>query len=210
MLSVFASNLGANAIPWGADTSILLPRFVNIRRGVYISWIVALCICPWHILKSATAFLRFLGGYSVFLSPLVGVFITDYFVIRRGNAWISDLYSSDPKSRYWYTHGFNRRAFVAFTIAVVLPIPGFSTLFGQNLSGPWIKIYDVGWLVGCVLSSVVYFAICQVGSFVEEKTMTFEEVAEQQILDHFAVGSKAISEIAWETERVFFDLLKEK
>lgn len=75
----------------------------------------------------------------------------------------------------------------------------------------WIKIYDVGWLIGCVLSSVVYFAVCQIGSFVnEEKKMIFEEVAEQQVLDHFSVGSAAISEIASETERVFISGLKEK
>ncbi|KAK8175561.1 permease for cytosine/purines, uracil, thiamine, allantoin-domain-containing protein [Phyllosticta citrichinensis] len=45
MFSIFGSNLGANVIPWGADTSIILPRLINIRRGMYISYILGLVIC---------------------------------------------------------------------------------------------------------------------------------------------------------------------
>jgi NCS1 family nucleobase:cation symporter-1 len=193
MLSIFASNLGANLIPWGADTSILMPKYINIRRGMYISYILALCICPWKILKSSTTFLRFLGGYSVFLGPLVGIAITDYFVIRRGNVYISDLFTSDPKGKYWYTYGVNWRAAAAFLVAVVLPIPGFATLFGQVLPQAWVQIY----LIGCVLSSFAYFGLCKIGQFaVEEQEMRFEEVADQQILIDVADRPLSVSEMS--------------
>ncbi|KAH8663160.1 permease for cytosine/purines, uracil, thiamine, allantoin-domain-containing protein [Tricladium varicosporioides] len=198
MLSVFASNLGANAIPWGADTSILLPRFINLRRGVYISYVIAICICPWHILKNSATFLRFLGGYSVFLGPLVGISITDYFVVRRGNIFVPDLYSSDRKGRYWGIYGISWRAVVAYLIAVILPIPGFTTLFGQKFPGSdaWLKIYYLGWLIGCVLSSIVYFLLSKVGDFcAEEGKMGFEEVADNQLLEGLSQGVGSGSDI---------------
>jgi NCS1 family nucleobase:cation symporter-1 len=196
MLSTFASNLGANLIPWGADTSILLSRFIDIRRGMYISYIIAICICTWHILKSATIFLRFLVGYSVFVGLLVGISITDYFVIRRGNIWIADLYTSDRRGRYWYRYGLNWKAFAAYFVAVVLPIPGFSTLFGQHLGLAWLKIYDVWCLIGCILSSVTYFLLCQMGGFARvEKEMGFGEVSDIQIIEGLQEAHGPISNL---------------
>jgi len=62
LFSILASNLGANVIPWGADISTYFPRFLNIRRGMFLGYCLAICICPWQILTSATSFLRFLGG----------------------------------------------------------------------------------------------------------------------------------------------------
>jgi len=119
----------------------------------------------------------------VFLGPLVGITITDYFVVRNGNVWVTDLYTSNPSGRYWYTYGVNWRAIIAFSIAVVLPIPGFSALFGQKLAIEWSRIYSVGWLIGCVLSSVIYFALCTVGNWgigEEERGMEWEEVAKTE------------------------------
>jgi nucleobase:cation symporter-1, NCS1 family len=75
MLSIFASNLGVNLFPFGADVTALAPRWLNIRRGTYLCYVIALLIQPWQILKSSTTFMRFLGGYSIFLAPLVGIFM---------------------------------------------------------------------------------------------------------------------------------------
>ncbi|KAK6077882.1 allantoin transport [Seiridium cupressi] len=176
IFSIIGSNLGANVIPWGADTTILLPRYINIKRGMYISYILGLIICPWRILKSATTFLQFLGGYSIFLGPLVGIFLTDYLVCRKGNIYLRDLYT--PEGRYWYHFGINWRAVIAYLVAVVLPIPGFARTFGEPVPIAWLRVYQVGWLLTCTLSSVVYWLLSFVGEFgVEEKKMAFEAIA---------------------------------
>ena len=52
------------------------------------------------------------------------------------------------------------------------------------MPGVWLKIYQIGWLLGCTLSSVVYFAL----SFVRDPTalergMTFEEQADLMYVD---------------------------
>lgn len=119
---------------------------------------------------------------------MVGIFVTDYFVIRKGNIWVESLY--DPNGRYWYWHGYNWRAFASFVVAVILPIPGFAALFGHDLPVVWTRIYDVGWLIGCVLSSFCYFALCFVGDFAtEEKNMGFEETVGLHLCNGSEVGN---------------------
>jgi NCS1 family nucleobase:cation symporter-1 len=65
-LSIFVSNQAANVVPFGADMTALAPKILDINRGQALSYVLGLCICPWYILASATSFLTFLGGYSIF------------------------------------------------------------------------------------------------------------------------------------------------
>jgi NCS1 family nucleobase:cation symporter-1 len=74
------------------------PLFLNIKRGMYLAYFLGICICPWKILLSASTFLAFLGGYSIFLGPFLGIFIIDYFIICRGNIFVDDLFT--PNGRY--------------------------------------------------------------------------------------------------------------
>ena len=176
MLSVYASNLGVNLFPFGADVSAILPRFLNIRRGMYLCYCLALLIFPWKILKSSTTFLRFLGGYSIFLAPLVGIFITDYFVVRKGNVWAEELFIPKRGAAYFYHGGTNWRCVVAFLVTVVVLVPGFAAQFGHDVGVAWERIYSLGWVLGCTISSVVYWCLCQCGDFCKrERAMGFEE-----------------------------------
>lgn len=110
----------ANIIPFGADFMTLFPRWLNIQRGMWLAYILSLPVCPWFILSSAKGFLTFLNGYSIFLGPFLGVLITDYFVIRKGNVYIKDLY--EQTGRYWYRFGWHWRPFVAWVIPVAFVV----------------------------------------------------------------------------------------
>ncbi|KAI1343130.1 allantoin permease [Xylariaceae sp. FL0016] len=180
IFSILGSNLGANVIPWGADTTVLVPRYINIKRGMHLSYVLGMIICPWRILKSADSFLQFLGGYSIFLGPFVGIFLTDYLVCRRGNVFVADLYS--PLRRYWYTGGVHWRAVVSYLVAVIWPIPGFVRTFDEPVPLSWLRVYQVGWLLTCTLSSVVYWLLYRLGnSQLEEGRMSFEAMAWEQL-----------------------------
>jgi len=108
--------LGANVIPFGADFMALFPRWLNIRRGMWMCYILGVCICPWQILATATGFLKFLNGYSIFLGSFLGMALTDYLVVRKGNIFVKDLYQAG--GRYWYFHGVSWRAVVTWIISV--------------------------------------------------------------------------------------------
>ncbi|RDW85553.1 hypothetical protein BP5796_03878 [Coleophoma crateriformis] len=195
ILSQVAGNLGANVIPWGADAMTFYPRFLNIERGMYLAYILGVCIVPWKILKSASSFLAFLGGYSIFLGPFLGIFITDYFVIRKGNVYVKDLY--ETKGRYWYWHGVSWRAVVAYLFAVVWTLPGFTSVFGNTVPAGWMKLYKLSWIFTCAVSSVVYFGVCMIGGFAkEDRAMAFEQVYhEGEYLDGREPESEEPSEI---------------
>lgn len=40
--------------------------------------------------------------------------LADYHIIRRHKLKLNDLYTGDPDGIYWYWHGFNWRALIAF------------------------------------------------------------------------------------------------
>jgi NCS1 family nucleobase:cation symporter-1 len=152
-----------------------LPRFLNIKRGMYIAYVFGVFICPWKILHSASSFLAFLGGYSIFLGPFLGIFIVDYFVIRKGNIFIEDLYIEG--GRYWYYGGVNWRAAVAYLFAVIWTLPGFAAIFGNTVPRGWLQLYKISWVFVCAVASVAYFAVCMIGDFCrEERSMKFEQM----------------------------------
>lgn len=183
MFSIYASNLGVNLFPFGADVTAVFPRYLNIRRGMYLCYFTSFLLFPWKILKSSTTFLRFLGGYSIFLAPLCGVFITDYYVVRKGNIWAKDLFTPVPGSAYWYHYGASWRCIVSFIVTVVILVPGFAGQFGHDIAEGWLHIYSLGWVLGCTISSVLYWSLCQIGDFAkQERRMGWEEAYEQQAM----------------------------
>jgi NCS1 family nucleobase:cation symporter-1 len=77
MVSILGTNIAANMIPFGSDSSMLLPRYLTIPRGQYIVEFLAFAICPWKILASAQVFTTFLSGYGLFMASVVAIMICD-------------------------------------------------------------------------------------------------------------------------------------
>lgn len=111
---------GANVIPFGADFMSLFPRWLDIKRAMWVCYVLAICICPWYILASSSGFLRFLNGYSIFLGPFLGMALTDYLVVRKGNIFVGDLFKE--KGRYWYHQGVAWRPIVTYILSVAFVV----------------------------------------------------------------------------------------
>jgi NCS1 family nucleobase:cation symporter-1 len=79
----------------------------------------------WKILASAAKFLAFLGGYTIFLGPMTSILITDYYIVRRGNVSVPDMYNFHGMYRYHPRYASNWRAVAAFFIGCIPPLPGF-------------------------------------------------------------------------------------
>lgn len=77
MVSILGTNIAANMIPFGSDSTMLLPRFINIPRGQYLVEFLAFAICPWKILSSASVFTTFLSGYGIFMASVASIMICD-------------------------------------------------------------------------------------------------------------------------------------
>ena len=73
-LATLGTNISANSLSAANDMTVLLPQFINIRRGQVICAILGgWALCPWDILASAPKFLSFMSGYTVFLGPFAGM-----------------------------------------------------------------------------------------------------------------------------------------
>lgn len=87
-----AINTIDNAFSTGMDMAGLFPSYINIRRGAYVGLVLSIAMCPWELLASAGTFISVLGAYGVFLGPMTGIMVCDYFVLRRRRLKLSDLY----------------------------------------------------------------------------------------------------------------------
>jgi nucleobase:cation symporter-1, NCS1 family len=146
ILAQLGTNISANSVSAGCDLTALLPRFIvrllltiiapvsrrlsdytqNIRRGGYVAAIVGLAMCPWNLLKDSNSFTSYLSAYSVFLSSIAGVMITEYWIIRRGHYRVADLYSSKSAGWYHYNFGINWKAYAAYISGILINVVGFA------------------------------------------------------------------------------------
>ncbi|KAK8133147.1 permease [Apiospora kogelbergensis] len=152
------TNITANSISAANDLTVLFPRWINIKRGCVIAAIIAgWVLVPWKILTSAATFLAFMGGYAIFLGPMAGIMVADYWFVKKQHIDIPALYN--PHGRYAYTAGCNWRAAVAFLVPVGPLIPGLA--FSINGAAVQINdgiknLYTFNWLFGFVTSILLY------------------------------------------------------
>jgi NCS1 family nucleobase:cation symporter-1 len=110
VVSQWGINIPGNALSGGFDFAATFPRYINIRRGAYITALLSMVVNPWQLLATASTFLAVLSSYGVFLGPMVGLMISSYYVVNRRKINVDDLFRGNKSSIYWYTYGINWRA----------------------------------------------------------------------------------------------------
>jgi nucleobase:cation symporter-1, NCS1 family len=187
-LSILGTNIAANMIPFGSDSSMLFPRFITIPRGQFLVLLLSFAICPWKILASATTFTTFLAGYGLFMASVVAIMICDYFLLTKGNIFISHLYNgSQANKHYYYTMGWNLQALLAYIVGIALPFPGFVGTLGPHVSKSAQELGQLGWLLSFFTSFVVYYVTCRIlptrnQKFVKEMGLGWEEMSYRDIV----------------------------
>lgn len=159
-LAQLGTNIAANSISAGTDMTALLPRYLNIRRGGYICAIVGLAMCPYSLLTSANQFTTYLSAYSVFLSSIAGVLISDYYFVRKGYLEVKELYDARKTGPYFYTFGINWRAYTAYIAGILINVVGFAEAVGTpNIPIGATYIYNINFFSGFIVSSGVYYLL---------------------------------------------------
>lgn len=156
-----AINVIDNAFSAGFDMAGLFPRFINIRRGAYIGLVLSIALCPWELLSSAATFISVLSAYSVFLGPMVGIQIADYWIIRGRRLKLSDLYHNHPDGVFYYYKGINWRSFVSWIVGWGSQIPGFAHAVNKNIDVPLActRLYYLAYPLGFVISFLAHLAL---------------------------------------------------
>ena len=123
---------------------------------------------PWKLYADAAAYIfTWLVGYSSLMGAIGGMLIADYWILRRRQLSLGDLFKLDGV--YSYSNGVNCRAMVALVVAVLPVVPGFlraATTPGGVVSDPGFldTLYTYAWFVTFVLSGVVYLGADEGGA----------------------------------------------
>lgn len=151
------TNIFANSIPFAADVAGLLPKYFTILRAQIMAGLLCWAIVPWKFLSNAAKFITFLGSYSIFVGPLLGAILADFYIIRRGNIHIPSLYTKDPKGAYYFYKGWNVWGALCWCVSPVMAIPGlYRAYYPDKLSQTASDIYTCGWLYTFLTCFVLY------------------------------------------------------
>lgn len=153
-LTACFENICGNAVAGGIDLAGLFPRYIDIRRGALITFVAAWVCQPWQLVNKATTFVSVLNSFSVFLSPLMGIMATDFFLLRKQKVRLSHLYRTEDTS-YWFWHGVNWRAVIAWPCGWVPTIGGLilTTSGGDGGSRGFYQLYYMAFLIGTLTKS---------------------------------------------------------
>ena len=143
-LTSLFENMCGNVIAGGIDLAGLWPHYIDIRRGAIITFVAAWLIQPWQLVNKATTFLQVLSSFSVFLSPIIGLMATDFFLIRHRKIRLSHLYRTHD-TIYWFWHGINWRAFPAWICGWVPTIGGLIITVRKDPNPP-ISLLQLNYL----------------------------------------------------------------
>src|ERR1700679_2338151 len=149
LVATLNTNVAANVVSPSNDFSNLNPRLISFRTGGLITGVVGVMMMPWKLLTDFQSYIfGWLVGYSGLLGPVAGIMITDYFLLRRTNLDVGELYN--PRGIYRYGNGVNYRALVALAAGIVVALIGL-------LVPPLRWLYDYAWFVGFFVASAAYW-----------------------------------------------------
>ena len=151
LLATLNTNVAANVVSPSNDFSNLNPRRISFRTAGLITGCLGMLLMPWKLLSTYSAYIfGWLVGYSALLGPIAGVMIADYFLVRRQELAVADLYLRGQS--YEYTHGFNYRGLAALACGIVAA--------GLGIVVPALRgLYDYAWFVGFAVTATVYVAL---------------------------------------------------
>jgi NCS1 family nucleobase:cation symporter-1 len=157
------TNMAANVVSPANDFSNLSPRRISYVTGGLITAVIGIAMMPWKLYSDAAAYIfTWLIGYSSLMGALGGILIADYWVVRRQQLNLKDLF--ELQGEYTYSNGVNWRAVIALGASVAPVVPGFiraATTPGGVVSNPTLfdHLYTHAWFVTFGLSFVVYLLV---------------------------------------------------
>lgn len=149
-IATLGINVVANFVSPAYDLANVAPSKIDFKRGGLISAVIALVITPWNLFSNPTVINQFLGGLGALLGPLFAIIMVDFFVLRRQQVLVSDLFRE--QGYYTYTHGWNRKALISFVVAAVPSI-----IFA--LVPMFAVLAPFSWFVGAGIAAGTHYLI---------------------------------------------------
>ncbi|MBI4626850.1 MAG: NCS1 family nucleobase:cation symporter-1 [Verrucomicrobia bacterium] len=161
-IATLATNIAANVVSPANDFAQLAPKKISFRLGGLITGIIGIVMMPWKLVADPSGYIfTWLIGYSALLGPIGGIMIADYYVWRRRQLNVLNLYL--PDGEYRYSGGFSRVAIVALLAGALPSLPGFlatvKLIDGAHVAPFLLGLYNYAWFVGFGIAFAVYLVL---------------------------------------------------
>ena len=163
LIAQLTTNMAANVVSPSNDFSNVNPKRISYVTGGLITAVIGVAMMPWKLYSDAAAYIfTWLIGYSSLMGAIGGILIADYWLLRRKQLALPDLFRES--GAYSYTNGVNWKAIAALVLAILPVVPGFlraATTEGGQVSDPnfFDTIYTYAWFVTFALSAVIYLLL---------------------------------------------------
>lgn len=148
LIATLSTNIAANVIAPANAFSNLWPKKISFKTGGTITGIIGILILPWWLLDEISGFLTFVSGL---LGPVLGILIADYYVIRKKELRLNELYNVNGIYSYGNS-GYNPAAMAALFVGVFVALIGY-----------WIPelnfLYTLSWFTGFIISFGLYVVL---------------------------------------------------
>jgi len=168
-IAQISTNMAANVVSPSFDFSNLAPKYISFRVGGIITALIGIISFPWVLFNNVGAYIfTWLVGYGSLLGAIAAVMIADYWILRRRQLDLAELYKVD--GRYSYSNGWSWRAIAAVFIGVVPVLPGFFKAattpgFAGVFQNPTFieSLYNYGLFFTFGVAAVAYLALSMIG-----------------------------------------------
>ena len=151
VVATIAVNIAANVVSPANDFANAFPRLISFKTGGLITGLLGIVIQPWRLLADPSGYIyAWLLGYSGGLGSIAGVLIADYWIVRRKELALEDLYLAGGAYRGW-----NARAITATAI-------GCALVWGGLVVPALRPLYDYAWFVGFFAAGAAHVALKRV------------------------------------------------
>ena len=150
-----STNLIANFIPSQYSLINFLPSSLNLKSASYVISIIGFFVgIFWLTILSQIGILSFVDTLISFFSPIFGVMIADYYLIKSESISNKDIYSTDADSIYYFSKGWHIKGCYSILIGFIFSA---STIWNPNL----MFLKSFAWIIGAFTSFLTYYLLAK-------------------------------------------------
>src|SRR6266702_7087238 len=163
-VATLSVNVAANVVSPSYDFSNAIPKLISFRTGGLITGVLGILIQPWRLISDPHVYIfTWLEFYGGCLGAVAGVLIADYWLLRRNDLDLADLYRVEGE--YTYAAGWNWRGVVSVVLGMLLAVggahsaPNQGPFPGDGLIPFFRPLYSYSWVVGLLVAILAYYAL---------------------------------------------------
>jgi nucleobase:cation symporter-1, NCS1 family len=166
-IATLSTNIAANVVAPANSFANMAPSKISFKMGGYITGIIGILIFPWKLIADPEGYIfRWLIAYSALLGALAGIMICDYYLVRKTQIHLVQLFKTNSIYGNW-----NSRAWIAFIVSLLPVIPGFLVAVGvsdaDDFPASLVNLYSYAWFVTFIVSFVIYWMIMKKQVYVD-------------------------------------------